>query len=82
MKNALILVRGIVQGVGFRPFVHNLAISLNLTGFVKNLGTSVEIVVEGKDGDVEAFIEKLNAGPKLSRIDSIHVSYPALHWKV
>ena len=75
MKNALILVKGIVQGVGFRPFVHNLAISLNLTGFVKNLGTSVEIVVEGKDGDVEAFIEKLNAGPKLSRIDSIHISY-------
>ena len=74
MKNALILVRGIVQGVGFRPFVHNLAISLNLAGFVKNLGTSVEIVVEGNDGDVEAFIEKLNAGPKLSRIDSINVS--------
>ena len=54
--------------------MHNLAISLNLAGFVKNLGTSVEIAVEGNDGDVEAFIEKLNAGPKLSRIDSINVS--------
>ena len=75
MKKAKILVRGIVQGVGFRPFVHNLAIACSLTGYVKNLGTSVEIMVEGDDGDVTAFIEGLKAGPKLSRIDSVDVAY-------
>lgn len=75
MKNAKILVRGIVQGVGFRPFVYNLAAAHSLDGYVKNLGTSVEIVVEGRDGEVEGFIEGLKSGPKLSRIDSIDVDY-------
>jgi hydrogenase maturation protein HypF len=74
MKKAKILARGIVQGVGFRPFVHNLAAGFSLSGYVKNLGTSVEIVVEGRDGDVSAFIEALRAGPKLSRIDSLEVA--------
>src|SRR5271157_2256646 len=75
MEKAKILVRGIVQGVGFRPFVHNLAIALSLSGYVKNLGTSVEIVVEGPDEDVKAFLERLKAGPRLSRIDSVDIAY-------
>ena len=75
MLNAKILVRGIVQGVGFRPFVHNLAIAFNMAGYVKNLGTSVEIVVEGNNEDANAFIERLKVGPKLSRIDSVEIAY-------
>ncbi|HTX43633.1 MAG TPA: acylphosphatase, partial [Methanocella sp.] len=74
MKKAKILARGIVQGVGFRPFVHNLAVAHSLTGYVKNLGTSVEIVAEGEDSGVDAFIEGLRHGPKLSRIDSLDVA--------
>jgi hydrogenase maturation protein HypF len=75
MKKAIFLVRGIVQGVGFRPFVHNLAAGFSLSGYVKNLGTRVEIVVEGRDEDIEAFAGRLRAGTKLSRIDSAEVRY-------
>jgi hydrogenase maturation protein HypF len=75
MKKANFLVRGIVQGVGFRPFVHNLAAEFSLSGYVKNLGTRVEIVVEGRDEDIEAFVKRLKAGTKLSRIDSVEITY-------
>ena len=56
MKLAIITVRGIVQGVGFRPFVHRIARENHISGYVKNLGTSVEIDAEGDDRDVEAFV--------------------------
>ena len=86
MKKVKILARGIVQGVGFRPFVHNLAIAHSLKGYVKNLGTSVEIVAEGEDSGVDAFVGAMRHGPKLSRIDSLDVevepysgAYPDFH---
>lgn len=60
MKSVRITVTGIVQGVGFRPFIYRLAKQLNLKGYVKNLGGSeVEIVVEGPSGLIEEFLEKL-----------------------
>ena len=43
-----ILTQGIVQGVGFRPYVYRLATSLNLKGHVRNLGNVVEIILEGE----------------------------------
>ncbi|MEM4655294.1 MAG: acylphosphatase, partial [Thermosphaera sp.] len=53
-----ILVRGLVQGVGFRPFVYRLAVSLGARGFVRNIsGSSVEIWVEGIDAGL--FVEEL-----------------------
>ncbi len=67
-----ILVRGIVQGVGFRPFVYSLAKSLNLKGFVMNSSKGVVIEIEGNDSSL--FIERLNhEAPPLSRIVSIDV---------
>ncbi|MCU9816095.1 acylphosphatase [Paraclostridium sp. AKS73] len=42
------LVKGIVQGVGFRPFVYNLALENNLNGNVKNTCDGVSINIEGK----------------------------------
>ncbi|MGQ9570503.1 MAG: carbamoyltransferase HypF [Thermodesulfovibrionales bacterium] len=67
-----ILVRGIVQGVGFRPFVYTLAKSLNLKGFVMNSSKGVIIEIEGNDSSL--FIERLNhEAPPLSRIVSIDV---------
>ncbi|OPY26646.1 MAG: Acylphosphatase [Methanocella sp. PtaU1.Bin125] len=75
MKLARITVRGIVQGVGFRPFVHRIARESHVAGYVKNLGTSVEIEAEGDDRDVEAFVAKLRVGPPLSRIDSVEIAY-------
>lgn len=55
-----IMVSGLVQGIGFRPFVAELAESLELAGQVKNLGGIVEILVSGEKKAVEEFIQCLN----------------------
>ncbi len=72
-----ILVKGIVQGVGFRPFVYRLATANRLHGFVQNRGDAgVRIVVEGKGLDIERFITELKAKkPPLSEIHDLKVSY-------
>ena len=67
-----ILVKGIVQGVGFRPFVYNLADSLNLKGFVMNSSGGVVIEIEGDDSSV--FVERLTReAPPLSQIVSVDI---------
>ena len=67
-----ILVRGVVQGVGFRPFVYSLAKSLNLKGFVMNSSKGVTIEIEGNDSSL--FVERLkNEAPPLSQIMSLDV---------
>ncbi len=52
-------VFGLVQGIGFRPYVAELAEELELTGQVKNLGGVVEIIIRGEDEAVENFIYRL-----------------------
>lgn len=65
-------VRGIVQGVGFRPFVYGLAMRESLTGWVRNTSSGVEIVVNGPDSQLQAFIDALkNQPPPLARIDAL-----------
>ena len=49
IKLARVTVRGVVQGVGFRPFVYRLANHHNLKGWVRNTSGSVEIEVEGDE---------------------------------
>ncbi len=69
-----IMVRGVVQGVGFRPFVYRLATGLGLTGCVRNTTSGVEIDIEGGPGKVGVFIRRLNARrPPASRIDQVLV---------
>ena len=65
-----IMVAGIVQGVGFRPFIYRIAVRDGLTGYVKNKGDAgVEIIVEGDKAAIERFIHELkNDKPPLSRI--------------
>ncbi len=74
-------VKGIVQGVGFRPFVYNLAKALNLKGFVINSSKGVMIEIEGKESG--AFIDRLTGdAPPLSRIMSMEtVSIPYQGYK-
>ncbi len=67
-----ITVRGIVQGVGFRPFVYAQACNLGIAGTVKNLGSEVEIFARGEQ--FEAFLAAVSRGPPLSRIDSVTVT--------
>lgn len=72
MKAQKILTQGIVQGVGFRPYVYRLASELNLKGHVRNLGNVVEIIIEGENTD--EFIDRLpNELPPIAKIDSMSV---------
>jgi hydrogenase maturation protein HypF len=67
-----ILVRGIVQGVGFRPFVFSLASRRALRGQVLNNATGVLIDIEGECDTIEQFIEEMTANPPtLSLIESV-----------
>jgi hydrogenase maturation protein HypF len=70
-----VVCRGVVQGVGFRPAVHRLASSLGLGGFVRNGPEGVVIEVEGADGSVQAFVERLPRSlPPLARIDGMETA--------
>ncbi|MDO8426647.1 MAG: acylphosphatase, partial [Deltaproteobacteria bacterium] len=72
MENARIHVTGIVQGVGFRPFVYNLAKRFGLKGFCLNDSEGVTIEVYGSS--IPAFIEELKiCAPPLSRIESLTI---------
>ena len=72
MKTTKVLVEGIVQGVGFRPFVYRIAVELELTGYVRNLGNVVEIVIQGSDEEISNFIWKLqNELPPIAKINNL-----------
>ncbi len=63
MVRRVVIVSGIVQGVGFRPFVHRLAEQHGLSGFVKNESGSVRIEIEGPDQALDEFCEQLATQP-------------------
>lgn len=63
MKRVFLTVEGIVQGVGFRPYVYNLAASFNLKGWVNNNSEGVYIDIEGDNSDIDKFIDKLKKDP-------------------
>ena len=65
-------ISGIVQGVGFRPFVYNLALNNNLSGWVRNSANGVDIEVTGEQDALDAFISEItHSPPPLAIIDSI-----------
>jgi len=69
-----IIIKGIVQGVGFRPFIHKLVSIYQLHGWVLNSDLGVEIDIEGKDTDLNKFIidipKKL---PPLAKIEEMRI---------
>ncbi len=71
-KKGRISVRGIVQGVGFRPFVYARACEFGIAGSVKNLGSEVEIFARGER--FADFLAAVSRGPPMSRIDSVDVT--------
>ena len=73
-RREMLVVRGVVQGVGFRPFVYRLALEEGLGGSIGNDTGGVTIEIEGPAERVEAFRRRLEAeAPPLSRIDSVAV---------
>ena len=67
-------VTGVVQGVGFRPFVHRIATELGLTGFVGNDSGAVFLEVQGLGARIDEFRRRLRAEvPPLAAISAVHV---------
>jgi hydrogenase maturation protein HypF len=76
LKSASISVRGIVQGVGFRPFVYGLAVKYNLKGWVYNTSEDVRIEVEGEAEAVKQFETELKTkAPPLAHIEDVTTEY-------
>jgi hydrogenase maturation protein HypF len=69
-------IRGVVQGVGFRPFIHRLASELNLPGWVNNSPQGVFIEVEGQRSDLENF----SARVKNEKLAHSFIQDIELHW--
>ncbi|MCS7304345.1 MAG: Sua5/YciO/YrdC/YwlC family protein [Thermoguttaceae bacterium] len=71
----LLRVCGIVQGVGFRPFVYNTACALGLGGWVKNTSGQVEILIEGRREQLESFVQILQTHhPPQARIHGLEIA--------
>ena len=67
-----VVVRGRVQGVGFRFFVAEQARALGIRGYTRNQKDgSVEVLAVGTAGDLERLIEKLRAGPRGARVQAV-----------
>jgi hydrogenase maturation protein HypF len=77
-RSARISVRGVVQGVGFRPFIYRLAQEHDLKGWVRNTSGNVEIEVEGSEAEINLFLEDLERkAPPMSRIENVETSLAA-----
>ena len=75
-ESALISVFGVVQGVGFRPFVYQLARKHGLKGWVCNTSENVKIEVEGNKEAIRRFhVELKQNAPPLARIENISIEH-------
>jgi hydrogenase maturation protein HypF len=77
VRRLAVSVEGVVQGVGFRPFVHHAAIRRGLSGWVRNGASGVHLEVQGPDSAVRDFIEALRRdappGARIAHIDMAEV---------
>ncbi|WP_201522870.1 carbamoyltransferase HypF [Aliarcobacter butzleri] len=74
MINKKISIFGIVQGVGFRPFIYNLAIKYDIKGWVKNDENGVEIEAYSTQENIENFINEIKSNPPvLAKITNIKI---------
>ena len=76
MERLSLKIRGIVQGVGFRPFIHKLVGSYGLRGYIKNTSSGVELELEGERAELERFVRDVpEKAPKLAVIESVEPEY-------
>ena len=72
MKALIVKVYGVVQGVGFRPFVYRIANKFGISGFVRNESWGVRIFAQGEDEKIRNFLKSLlDEHPKAAVIESI-----------
>lgn len=72
---AMVTVTGVVQGVAFRQSTQQAAQRLNVCGWVKNQPDgSVAGCFEGEEEDVEALIRWCHEGPRMARVETVHVT--------
>ena len=73
IKTYRLIIKGKVQGVGFRHWFSNLAISLGLNGYIQNLlnKDEVEAIVQGKMGSILSISEKAKIGPKMALVEGV-----------
>ena len=72
LRTQRIFITGLVQGIGFRPFIYNLATRLGVNGNVRNGADAVEILAGAPDATIDEFIRTIKTSPPpLARIDSI-----------
>jgi len=75
-RAAHIVVRGLVQGVGYRYFAFRLARQFGLTGWVKNLlDGSVEIEAEGDPSAMDEYVRELKEGPRSSIVRGVDIDW-------
>lgn len=75
-ERVLIHIHGVVQGVGFRPFIHRLAASLSVRGTIKNTSSGVELELEGDRSSLERFLTELPLrAPKLAVIERVESAF-------
>jgi len=75
-KRIHILIGGSVHGVGFRMYAVDQAEDLSLTGWVRNRADGkVEIVAEGEESDIEAFLERCRTGHDAAVVAEVRTAY-------
>ncbi len=73
METFKINIEGLVQGVGFRPFVYKLAYSMGIAGTVENLNTGVRIFINADDSTHKRFLKRIGEeAPRQARIDTVN----------
>lgn len=76
MERAFIKIHGIVQGVGFRPFIHKLVRFYRLSGYIKNTSSGVELELEGEHEELQRFVADVpEKAPLLALIESVEAEY-------
>ena len=72
MQALEVKIKGIVQGVGFRPFIHRLVRRHDLCGTIRNTSSGVTMELEGEQGEISAFLQELPLeAPPLAVIEEI-----------
>ena len=72
-KTYRLIIKGKVQGVGFRHWFSNLAISLGLNGYIQNKDSKdeVEAIIQGKMKDILSIAEKAKTGPEMALVEGV-----------